>query len=215
MARSHPETAEAFARLLAAGPAALDDREALQIAGGLTPAQAAGLLARFGSLPEVLAAAHASLAREVGAARAARLCLAQDLAGRLLIAPLRRRPVLGGWDAVTGYLRAMLAGRSREQLLGLFLDKRNRLILQEVLGEGTIDHVPVYPREVVRRALELDAAAVVLAHNHPGGLETPSAAEVDATRQVQEAGRVLRIAVHDHFLVAGESVVSYRALGLL
>ncbi|WP_293454524.1 DNA repair protein RadC [Phenylobacterium sp.] len=202
-------------RLLASGPEALDDPEALQAAAGLGPAEAAALIAEFGSLPQVLAAAPAALARIVPAAQAARIALLTDVARRLLAAPLRARPVLSGAQAVADYLRAVLAGRGREQLRGLFLDKRNRLIRDEILGEGTIDHVPVYPREIVRRALELDAAAVVLAHNHPGGLEVPSAADVAATRQVIDAGRVLRIAVHDHFLVADRKVVSLRGLGLL
>jgi DNA repair protein RadC len=193
----------------------LDDREALQAAAGLTAAEAGALLDEFGSLPQVLAASRAALARRATPAAAARLELLADVSRRLLAAPLRERPVLGGWDAVSDYLLAALAGRTREQLLGLFLDRRNRLIRPEVLGEGTVDHVPVYPREIMRRALELDAAAVVLAHNHPGGLETPTAADVESTRRVVEAGRALRIAVHDHFLVADRKVVSFKALGLL
>ncbi len=215
MPRSAPVPAEAFARLLASGPAALDDREALAVAAGLTAGEVAALFAEFGSLPEVLAASVPALSRGAPAVAAARLALVKDIARRLLAAPLRQRPVLSGWDAVAAYLRGVLAGRSREQLLGLFLDKRNRLIRDEVLGEGTVDHVPVYPREVMRRALELDAVAVVLAHNHPGGLATPSTGDIDSTRQVVEAGRVLRIAVHDHFLVADQQVVSFRSLGLL
>ena len=97
----------------------------------------------------------------------------------------------------------------------LFLDHRNRLIRDEVMGAGTVDAAPVYPREVLRRALELDAAAIVLAHNHPGGDPAPSGADIESTRQVVEAGRALRIAVHDHFLVADQRVVSFKALGLL
>lgn len=206
---------DVVARLLTSGPQALDDAEALQVAAGLAPAVAAALFAEFGSLPEVLAASPAALARTASAPAAARIALVKDLTRRLLVAPLRSRPVLSGWQAVADYLSVVLAGRGREQLRGLFLDKRNRLIRDEVLGEGTVDHVPVYPREIVRRALELDASAVVLAHNHPGGLETPSAADIASTRQVVEAGRLLRIAVHDHFLVADQKVVSFRGLGLL
>jgi DNA repair protein RadC len=215
MPRSASIPAEAFARLIASGPSALDDQEALEVAAGLEAGEAAALFAEFGSLPEVLAASVAALSRAAPAEAAARLALVRDIARRLLASPLRQRPVLSGWESVAAYLRGMLAGRSREQLLGLFLDKRNRLIRDEVLGEGTVDHVPVYPREIMRRALELDAAAVVLAHNHPGGLATPSTSDVDSTRQVVEAGRLLRIAVHDHFLVADQQVVSFRSLGLL
>lgn len=215
MAQSRSPAAEAVARLVASGPAALDDQEALQVAAGLSPEQAAALFAEFGSLPGVLAASSAALSRLAPGLLAARLALLKDIARRLLVAPLRQRPVLSGWQVMADYLRAVLAGRSREQLLGLFLDKRNRLIRDEVLGEGTIDHVPVYPREIMRRALELDAAAVVLAHNHPGGHAAPSTGDVESTRQVVEAGRLLRIAVHDHFLVADQQVVSFRSLGLL
>jgi len=206
---------EAVARLLAAGPGALDDAEALAVAAGLAAEDAVALIAAFGSLSEVLAATPPALSRLAPALGAARVGLLKDVARRLLVAPLRDRSALSGWTAVADYLRATLAGRGREQLLGLFLDKRNRLIRDEVLGEGTIDHVPVYPREIMRRALELDAGAVVLAHNHPGGLETPSQEDVASTRQVIEAGRLLRIAVHDHFLVADQKVVSFRSLGLL
>lgn len=213
--RSRITNAEAVARLVGAGPAALDDAEALAVAAGLAAEDGEALIAAFGSLPEVLAASPAALSRLAPALGAARVTLLKDVARRLLVAPLRERSVLSGWSAVADYLRATLAGRGREQLLGLFLDKRNRLIRDEILGEGTIDHVPVYPREVMRRALELDAGAVVLAHNHPGGLATPSQADVESTRQVVEAGRLLRIAVHDHFLVADQTVVSFRSLGLL
>ncbi|RAK66373.1 JAB domain-containing protein [Phenylobacterium kunshanense] len=215
MPRSTSTPAEVLARLIRSGPSALDDQEALEVAAGLDAGEAAALFAEFGSLPEVLAASVAALSRSAPAEAAVRLALAKDIARRLLASPLRQRPVLSGWESVAAYLRGMLAGRSRKQLLGLFLDKRNRLIRDEVLGEGTVDHVPVYPREIMRRALELDAAAVVLAHNHPGGLATPSTSDVDSTRQVVEAGRLLRIAVHDHFLVADQEVISFRGLGLL
>jgi DNA repair protein RadC len=217
MARSSPSSPnpELWARLNAAGAAALDDLEALQLAAGLSPAEAAALIDEFGSLPEALAADVAALRRRVPAAQALRLVLVRDLARRQLEAPLRRRPVLTGWTQTADYLRAILRGRPREQLRGLFLDRRNRLIRDELLGEGTVDHVPVYPREIIRRALELNASALVLAHNHPGGHGVPSDADLASTRQVIEAGRVLRVTLHDHFLVAGDAVVSFRGLGLL
>jgi DNA repair protein RadC len=96
-----------------------------------------------------------------------------------------------------------------------FRDKKNQLIADEVMNRGTVDHAPVYPREVMRRALELSASAVILVHNHPGGDPTPSSADVDMTRQVVEAGRSLRIAVHDHLVVARHGTASFKALGLL
>lgn len=128
MVQSRSISAEAVARLVASGPAALDDQEALQVAAGLTADQTAALFAEFGSLPEVLAASPAALSRKTPVLSAARIALLKDLSRRLLAAPLRERPVLPGWEAVADYLRAVLAGRTREQLLGLFLDKRNRLI---------------------------------------------------------------------------------------
>jgi len=128
MARTPRDSAEALARLVAAGPAALDDREALQLAAGLRADEAAALLDAFGSLPEVLAASPAAAARYAPTPAAARVGLLKDISRRLLAAPLRARPLMSGWDAVADYLRAMLAGRTREQLLGLFLDKRNRLM---------------------------------------------------------------------------------------
>ena len=203
------------ARLRTAGPAALDDAEAMQLLAGLGDGEAEALIAEFGSLPEVLAADAAALGRLVPAGQAARLKLAADVARRVLAAPLRVRCALSSWTAVSDYLRAALAGRTREEFRVLFLDKRNRLIRDEVMGRGTVDHAPVYPREVVRRALELDASALVLAHNHPAGDPTPSTADIEITRQVVAAAQALRIAVHDHVVVGGQSVASFRALGLL
>lgn len=211
-AASAPELSQ---RLSASGPEGLDDAEALQLASGASPEQVRALLDEFGSLPQVLAASPAVLRRFVRPAAAGRLALARDLAQRLLRGPLRERPVLGNWSALIDYLRAGLAGRSRERFHVLYLDKKNRLIRDEIEGEGTVDHAPVYPREILRRALELDASALILAHNHPAGDPTPSSADVEMTRQVVEAARALRISVHDHVVVGGEGVASFRALGLL
>jgi DNA repair protein RadC len=202
-------------RLRLSGPEGLDDAEALQAISGASAAQIQALLEEFGSLPQVLAASPAALGRFLRPAAAGRLALAQDLTQRLLRAPLRERPVLSSWSAVVDYLRAGLAGRTREQFRVLYLDKKNRLIRDEVEGEGTVDHAPVYPREIVRRTLELDASALILAHNHPAGDPTPSAADIDITRQVVEAARALRICVHDHLVSGGQSVASFHALGLL
>ena len=108
-----------------------------------------------------------------------------------------------------------MAHEAREQFRVLYLDKKNQLIADEVMNQGTVDHAPVYPREVMRRALELAASAVILAHNHPSGDPAPSAADVDMTRQVIEAGRPLRITVHDHIVVGRDGVASFKALGLI
>jgi DNA repair protein RadC len=198
----------------------LSDAEALELlfarsAPASAAERAAALLAAFGSLPEVLAAGFPDLRRTVGASAALDLKLTHDLARRLLGAPLRRRPVLSSWSSVLAYLRTVMTGVPREQFRVLFLDKKNQLIADEVMGRGTVDHAPVYPREVVRRALELNASALVLAHNHPSGDPTPSTADVDMTRQIVEAARTLSIAVHDHIVVGGAETASLRALGLM
>jgi DNA repair protein RadC len=108
----------------------------------------------------------------------------------------------------------VLANEAREQFRVLYLDKKNQLIADEMMNQGTVDHAPVYPREVMRRALEMAASAVILVHNHPSGDPTPSAADIDMTRQVVEAGKPLKIAVHDHLVVGREGVASFKALGL-
>jgi DNA repair protein RadC len=176
---------------------------------------AQALLTRFGCTPRVLGATVPELARVVGASVAADLKLAHALVVRALEFEVRKRPVVSSWSAVSAYLRASLGGQSREAFRVLFLDKANQLIADELMGAGTVDHAPVYPREVMRRALELAASACCLVHNHPSGGATPSRADIDMTREVIEAGRVIGISVHDHFLVAGDQVVSFRGLGLI
>ena len=123
--------------------------------------------------------------------------------------------MISSWTALLDYVRVAMAGETREQFRVIFLDKKNQLIADEVMNRGTVDHAPVYPREIMRRALELAASAVILVHNHPSGDPAPSAADVDMTRQVVEAGRPLRIAVHDHLVVGREGVASFKALGLM
>lgn len=202
-------------RLLSHGGGALGDAECLELLCGLAEAEAPALLAAFGSLPEVLGAAGADLTRVAGPAGAARIKLVPELADRLLTRALRRREVLSSTSAVIAHLRTVMVGAPREQFRVLFLDKKNQLIASERMDEGTVDHAPVYPREVVRRALELNAVALVLAHNHPSGDATPSRADIEMTAQVVAAAHALRLVVHDHLIVAGEAVSSLRALGLM
>jgi DNA repair protein RadC len=215
--RARPEPgrlAELRERAAHHGPRLLEDAEALDLLIGGGPWGDVPLR-EFGSLPEVLGAPLADLSRAATPAAALRIKLVQDLARRLLERPLRRRTVLTCWSQVLDYLRATLVGCPREQFRVLFLDKKNRLIADESMGEGTVDHAPVYPREVVRRALERHASALVLAHNHPSGDPTPSSADVEMTRRVVEAARALGIAVHDHIVVGGEETASLRSLGLM
>lgn len=132
----------------------------------------------------------------------------------LWLTPPTREPI-NSWTALCAYLARDVRDIGRERFRVLFLDKRNALIADEVMGWGTIDHAPVYPREVARRALELDASAVILTHNHPSGDPTPSSADIDMTRQLVEALRPLRISVHDHVITGGANIKSFKALGLM
>lgn len=203
------------ARWEAGGVVALADDEAFALLCGVDAGVGEDLLAAFGSAPEVWGAAEADLARVAGARAAARIKLAQEVARRVLVRPLKQRTVLGAWTQVADHLRTAMVGAPREQFRVLYLDRRNRLIADEVMNEGTVCHAPVYPREVMRRALELHASGLVVAHNHPSGDPTPSAADVDMTRQLVDAARALAISLHDHVLIAGERAVSFRALGLI
>jgi DNA repair protein RadC len=178
---------------------------------------AKALLRRFGDLSSVFGATLEELKSVdgVGAAVALDLKLVHEATARLNRARASRRPVISTWTALLDYVKVAMAGASREQFRVLFLDKKNQLIADEVMNHGTVDHAPVYPREVVRRALEVSASAVILAHNHPSGDPTPSAADIDMTRQVIEAARILRIVVHDHIVVGRDGVASFKALGLM
>jgi DNA repair protein RadC len=177
---------------------------------------AKALLARFGGLAGVLGATAEELRTVggVGPGAALDLKLLHEAALRLGRGEVKRRAVISSWSALLAYAKVAMAGAPREQFRVLFLDKKNQLIADEVMNEGTVDHAPVYPREVMRRALELSASAVILAHNHPSGDPTPSAADVDMTRQVVAAGAPLRIAVHDHIVVGRDGVASLKSLGL-
>jgi DNA repair protein RadC len=177
---------------------------------------AKALLTRFGSLSGVLAASPADLrtVAGVGESVALDLTLMHEATLRVGREAVTRRTVISSWSQLLSYVRIALANEPREQFRVLFLDKKNQLIADEVMNRGTVDHAPVYPREVVRRALELSSSSLILLHNHPSGDPTPSAADVEMTRQVVEAGRPLRVAIHDHLVVGREGVASLKALGL-
>ncbi|HWA61826.1 MAG TPA: DNA repair protein RadC [Caulobacteraceae bacterium] len=204
------------------GLSALPDYEVLELIlarslprGDVKPL-AKALLARFGGLAAVFGAGAAELTsvKGVGPSLALDLKLLHEATLRIGHGKVAKRTVISSWSALLAYVKVALAHEPREQFRVLFLDKKNALIADEVMGRGTVDHAPVYPREVVRRALELSASAVILVHNHPSGDPTPSQADIDMTRQVVDAGRTLRIAVHDHLVVGRDGVASFKALGL-
>lgn len=178
---------------------------------------AKALIKRFGSFAEVLSA-PAELLGEVpgvGEAVITDLHIVQAASVRLTKGGAMQRQVLDSWSSVLDYCRAAMAFAAKEQFRVLFLDKRNRIIADEVQQEGTVDHTPVYVREIVKRALELSATAIILAHNHPSGDPTPSRADIDMTRQIVAAARSLGIVVHDHLIIGRDGHASFKALGLI
>lgn len=210
-------------RAMAGGLGALPDYELLELFlfrtfrnGDVKPI-AKALLQRFGSLAGVLGASPHDLQRvaKIGPEAALDLKALHEAVLRVGREAASKRTVISSWTALLDYVRIALANEPREQFRVLFLDKKNALLVDEVMGHGTVDHAPVYPREVMRRALELSSSAVILVHNHPSGDPTPSSADVEMTRQVVEAGRALRITVHDHLVVGRDGVASFKALGVM
>jgi DNA repair protein RadC len=175
------------------------------------------LLARFGSFAEVASAPDARLKEVsgVGEAVITEIRLIRAAALRMMRSEISSVPILSSWSQVLDYLRAVQGFEAREQFRILFLDKKNKLIADEVQGQGTIDHTPVYVREVVKRALELSSTAIILVHNHPSGDPTPSRADIDMTRMIIDAGRPLGVTVHDHVIVGRAGHASFRALRLI
>ena len=178
---------------------------------------AKALLARFGSFAEVLAAPEARLmeVKGVGERAAHHLKVTYAAAQRFLKDPVKKRPVLDSWAAVIDYCRAAMAYEAVEQFRILFLDKKNALIADEVQQSGTVDHTPVYPREVVKRALELSSTAIILVHNDPSGDPTPSRADIAMTKSVIDIAKPLGITVHDHIIVDRNGHASFRSLKLI
>ncbi len=178
---------------------------------------AKALVARFGSAAGVLTASLDELRSVPGVGEAAALDLkaVQEAAGRISRATVHDRPVISSWTALLDYVRTAIQHEGREQFRVLFLDKKNQLIRDEVMNHGTVDHAPVYPREVVRRALELSASALILVHNHPSGDPSPSGADISVTKEIVAAAKTLNIAVHDHLIVGRKGVESLKSRGLM
>jgi DNA repair protein RadC len=178
---------------------------------------AKALIARFGSFGDVLAAPAARLkeVKGVGDKVAFELKLIQAASVRMARNTVLSKPALTSWTALIEYCTAAMAYDDREQFRLLFLDRKNVLIADEVQQRGTVDHTPVYPREVIKRALELSASAIILVHNHPSGDPTPSQADIDMTRQIVDAASKLTITVHDHIIIGRTGHVSFRAMKLI
>ena len=178
---------------------------------------AKSLIARFGSFAEVIAAPAMRLEKVKGlsAACVADLKLVQAAALALTSGKVRERAVLGSWRQVIEYCRTAMAFEEREQFRILFLDKRNQLIRDEVQQVGTVDHTPVYPREVVKRALELSATAIILVHNHPSGDPAPSRADIEMTKTIIDVSAPLGITVHDHIIIGRDGHASLKGLQLI
>ena len=175
------------------------------------------MLAEFGSLSAVLAADPVRLRRfeRCNERTLAIFKAVREATRRVLRQEVIERPVISSWSALLDYCRVSLADEGTERFRVLFLDRKNKLIADDLLQRGTVDHAPVYPREVVKRALELGASALILVHNHPSGDPTPSQADIDMTRQVREAAATLGIVLHDHVVVGRAGTASMRALGLI
>lgn len=175
------------------------------------------LLAHFGSFSEVINAPDARLGEVpgVGTAVVTDLKLIRTAALRLMRGEVMSKPILASWNQVIAYIRAAQGFADKEQFRMLFLDKRNQLIADEVQQQGTVDHTPVYVREVVKRALELSASALILVHNHPSGDPTPSRADIDMTRLIVDAARPLGIVIHDHVIVGRQGHASLKSLGYI
>lgn len=178
---------------------------------------AKALLDRFGSFAEVISAPieHLMAVDGVKENTATALKVIQESAFRLARQQVLNKTVLSSWDALLDYCHSTMAYRETEQFRLLFLDRKNNLITDELQQKGTVDHTPVYPREVVKRALNLAASAIIMVHNHPSGDPTPSRADIDMTRQVRDALKAVGIALHDHLVVGRAGHVSFKAQGLL
>jgi DNA repair protein RadC len=209
-------------RLIAAGADNLPDYELVEVIlfasnprGDVKPL-AKDLLARFGGFAELLSAdAEALAAAGLGLAGIAALKSVREAALRLMRSELHQRPVVGSWDKLIDYCTAHIAHGRVEEFHILFLDRKNVLIRHEQQQRGTIDHTPVYPREVVKRALELQASALILVHNHPSGDPTPSKADIAVTKEIVKAATPLGVTVHDHLIIGRGRHTSLRDLGLI
>ncbi|MFQ5938588.1 MAG: DNA repair protein RadC [Alphaproteobacteria bacterium] len=210
-------------RFMKAGGETLPDYELLELLLALAKPRgdvkplAKKLLKRFGGFAAVISAEPRELTEVEGVAETTAVALkaVQAAALRLAREEAMARPVIGSWERLLTYCRVAMAHAKTEQFRLLFLDRKNALIADEVQQRGTVDHTPVYTREVVKRALDLGASAIIMVHNHPSGDPTPSKADIQMTREVREAAEKLGIVLHDHVIIGRGEHASFKALGLL
>ncbi len=210
-------------KLLKRGAGALDDYEVLEVLlMAFIPRRdvkpiAKALQARFKSLSAILAAPADDLVKVdgVGETVAAYIKAIAELNSRAAREEIGKREVISSWTALTEYVRREIQHEAREQFRVLFLDRKNQLIIDEIMGRGTVDHAPVYPREIARRALEVQCSSLILVHNHPSGDPKPSRADIDITREIIDVLQPFDISVHDHLIVGTSGVVSFRSSGLI
>lgn len=210
-------------KLIRRGANSLDDYELLEtLLFAFIPRRdvkpiAKALLRQFGSLSGVLAAEPRTLQsiNGIGESVAAYLQATQEIGNRTALETIETRSIISSWTTLLAYVRRRLQHETREQFRVLFLDRKNQLIADELMGQGTVDQAPVYPREIARRALELSASAVILVHNHPSGDPTPSQSDIDITREIIDALAPFEIQVHDHLIAAKHGVSSFKSNGLI
>ncbi|QQG37075.1 MAG: DNA repair protein RadC [Micavibrio aeruginosavorus] len=210
-------------RFLLGGPDALPDYELLELILFMAIPRrdvkpiAKELTARFDNLAGVLSAPIAELEKVDGLSESAITALkaVQAAAFRMMKQDVMKKPVLNSWVRLIDYCAATMAHETKEHFRILFLNKKNELIADEIQQSGTVDHAPVYPREIMKRALELGATALILCHNHPSGDPTPSRTDIDMTQIIKTAGEPLNIAIHDHIIVSRHGTASFRNLGLI
>lgn len=211
------------ARFVRSGPGACEDYELLELLlFAAIPRRdvkplAKALLKQFGSVAGVLAAQIEDLAKVKGLSEnsASLIKVVHALTQRMLMGDVEKKPILSSWQKLLDYCHVAMAHEKREQFRVLFLNRKNQLIADEVQQVGTVDHAPVYPREIVRRALELGATALILVHNHPSGDPTPSDSDISMTGEIIRAARALDVVVHDHLIIAKSGHASFKSLGLL
>ncbi len=210
-------------RFLDGGPDALPDYELLELLltmaiprGDVKPA-AKALMKRFGTFDGVVNASVDDLrtVKGLGEVSPVAIKVVRAAADRLLRSEVTGKPVLSSFESVIDYCRLSMGFEEREQFRVLFLDRKNNLLTDEVQQKGTVDHAPVYPREVARRSIELNATAVILVHNHPSGDPTPSRADIAMTKEIVAAAKAVGVTVHDHIVIVRDSHASLRALGLM